>query len=78
MMAMNKINQSKKLEALGWVLLLQIHDEVILEGPEETAEEAFEEVLKHMEEPWVLGLDKTAVPLVVDGTCKHKTWYDAK
>jgi DNA polymerase I-like protein with 3'-5' exonuclease and polymerase domains len=78
MMAMNKINESKKLEALGWVLLLQIHDEVILEGPEETAEEAFEEVLKHMEAPWVLGLNKTAVPLVVDGTCKHKTWYDAK
>lgn len=78
MMAMNKINQNEKLKALGWILLLQIHDEVILEGPEETAEEAFEEVLDCMENPWVIGLDKTSVPLVVDGSCTHKTWYDAK
>jgi DNA polymerase I len=78
MMAMNKINQSKKLQRLGWILLLQIHDEVILEGPEETAEEAFEEVLDCMQEPWVFGLKKTAVPLLVDGSYTHKTWYDAK
>jgi DNA polymerase I len=78
MMAMNKINQSVKLQRLGWILLLQIHDEVILEGPEETAEEAFEEVIQCMQEPWVFGLKKTAVPLLVDGSFKHKTWYDAK
>lgn len=78
MMAMNKINDSEKLKYLGWILLLQIHDEVILEGPEETAEEAFEEVVKCMEAPWVFGLDKTAVPLLVDGSCEHKTWYEAK
>lgn len=78
MMAMIKINDSEKLKRLGWVLLLQIHDEVILEGPEETAEKAFEEVLNCMEEPWVFGLEKTAVPLVVDGSYTHTTWYDAK
>lgn len=78
MMAMNKINASPLLKRLGWILLLQIHDEVILEGPEETAEEAFAEVVKCMEEPWVFGLDPTAVPLVVDGSYKHKSWYDAK
>lgn len=78
MMAMIKINDSEKLKRLGWVLLLQIHDEVILEGPEETAEEAFEEVLQCMEEPWVFGLDKMAVPLVVDGSCVHKNWFEAK
>jgi DNA polymerase I len=78
MMAMNKINQNLKLKRLGWILLLQIHDEVILEGPEETSEEAFEEVKKCMEQPWVFGLNPTAVPLVVDGSCKYKTWYDAK
>lgn len=78
MMAMNKINASEKLQQLGWILLLQIHDEVILEGPEETAEEAFEEVLKCMQQPWVFGLDPMAVPLLVDGSCEHKTWYDAK
>jgi DNA polymerase I len=78
MMAMNKINQNMKLKRLGWILLLQIHDEVILEGPEETSEEAFTEVIKCMEEPWVFGLKKTAVPLLVDGSFTHKSWYDAK
>jgi len=78
MMAMIKANKSEKLKRLGWVLLLQIHDELILEGPEETAEEAFEEVLKCMESPWVYGLDETLVPLLVDGSHCHKNWYDAK
>ncbi|CAB9529669.1 polymerase I B, chloroplastic/mitochondrial [Seminavis robusta] len=78
MMAMNKINQSKKLERLGWILLLQIHDEVILEGPEETAEEAFDAVIECMQEPWALGLPQTSVPLLVDGSWTHKNWYDAK
>lgn len=78
MMAMNKINNSKILERLGWILLMQIHDEVILEGPEETAEEAFKEVLRCMEAPWVPGLEKTAVPLLVDGSYKHTNWYEAK
>jgi DNA polymerase I len=78
MMAMIKINDSQKLQQLGWVLLLQIHDEVIMEGPEETAEEAFVEVLKCMQEPWVFGLKPTSVPLSVDGSYVHKTWYDAK
>lgn len=78
MMAMNKISKSEKLRRLGWILLMQIHDEVILEGPEETAAEAFEEVIGCMEAPWVPGLAKTAVPLLVDGSYEHKTWYEAK
>jgi DNA polymerase I len=78
MMAMNKINSNETLKRLGWVLLMQIHDEVILEGPEETAEEAFHVVVQCMENPWVTGLAKTAVPLLVDGSYEHKTWYDAK
>ena len=45
MMAMLKINNSIKLKKFGWILLMQVHDEVMLEGPEETAEEAFEEVM---------------------------------
>lgn len=78
MIAMIKINDSEKLKKLGWILLMQIHDEVILEGPEETAEEAFEEVVQCMQEPWTLGLQKTSVPLLVDGSCCHDNWYDAK
>lgn len=78
MMAMIKINDSEKLKRLGWILLMQIHDEVILEGPQETAEEAFAEVIDCMESPWVYGLQKTAVPLLVDGSYEHNNWYDAK
>ena len=78
MMAMIKINNSEKLQRLGWVLLLQIHDEVILEGPEETAAEAFEVVIDCMQSPWVFGLSQTAVPLLVDGSYEHKNWYEAK
>jgi len=78
MMAMIKINNSEKLKRLGWILLLQIHDEVILEGPEETSKEAFDEVIKCMEAPWVKGLDKTVVPLLVDGSYEHTNWYEAK
>ena len=78
MMAMLKINNSELLKKLGWILLMQVHDEVILEGPEETSEEAFEEVIKCMQNPWVLGLEKTKVPLLVDGSCVHNNWYDAK
>ena len=32
MMAMIKLWKNEKLKALGWKMLLQIHDEVILEG----------------------------------------------
>ncbi|KAL7574516.1 hypothetical protein ACA910_015872 [Epithemia clementina (nom. ined.)] len=78
MMAMIKINESQKLKDLGWILLLQIHDEVILEGPEETANEAFDEVVQCMQEPWTQGLDETQVPLLVDGSWDCQTWYDAK
>lgn len=78
MMAMLKINNSELLKRLGWILLMQVHDEVILEGPEETSEEAFREVMKCMQEPWVLGLEKTKVPLLVDGSFSHTNWYEAK
>lgn len=40
----------------------QIHDEVILEGPEETAEEALAETVRCMEQPWDdVGLKKLRV-----------------
>lgn len=78
MMAMNKMQHSPRLKQLGWILLLQIHDEVILEGPEETAAEAFEVVRECMEQPWVYGLSPTRVPLTIDGSHIHKSWYDAK
>jgi hypothetical protein len=42
MMAMIKLWKSETLRALGWKLLLQIHDEVILEGPKESLDQVSE------------------------------------
>ena len=39
MVAMLKLWKSPVLNQLGWKMLLQIHDEVILEGPKESAEQ---------------------------------------
>ena len=52
----------------------QIHDEVILEGPEEHADEALAEVISDMEHPFETPL---LVDLNVDG-CYAKSWYEAK
>ncbi|XVF34036.1 hypothetical protein REPUB_Repub18cG0022500 [Reevesia pubescens] len=38
MCAMLQISKNERLKELGWRLLLQVHDEVILEGPSESAE----------------------------------------
>ena len=78
MMTMISINENELLKQLGWILLLQVHDEVILEGPEETAEEAFDEVITCMQEPWTFGLEETAVPLLVGGSYNKANWYDDK
>ena len=80
MLAMVKINKSPLLQKLGYQLLLQIHDEVILEGPEEHVEEALAEVRRCMEQPWDesgIGLSSLQVSLDVDGKYE-KTWYKAK
>lgn len=78
MMAMLKIHSNQVLKELGWKLLLQIHDEVILEGPEETVDEALEELKKCMERPFDnYGLNDLQVQLVVDAK-SAKSWYEAK
>ena len=58
-------------------MLLQIHDELIFEGPEENAEAAKAEVLACMERPFDASLPSLLVDLVVDAKTA-KTWYDAK
>lgn len=40
MKAMVLIDRDERLRKLGWRMLLQIHDELILEGPEESKDEA--------------------------------------
>ncbi len=74
MMAMVKINRNEGLKKLGWKMLLQIHDEVILEGPREHAEEARNLLLQDMENPFEQPL---LVELKVDSNIAD-TWYDAK
>lgn len=72
--AMLKLAESKRLAELGWIQVLQIHDEIILEGPEETAEEARDIVNTLMRRPLPLPL---LVDLVVDAKIAD-TWYEAK
>lgn len=49
---MIKLWKSQILKDLGWKLLLQIHDEVILEGPIESRDLAMKEVRECMENPY--------------------------
>jgi DNA polymerase I len=78
MMAMIKLWKSETLKHLGWKLLLQIHDEVILEGPKESAQEAMNEVRYCMENPFdAFGLSKLSVHLDVDAKTAD-SWYKAK
>jgi DNA polymerase-1 len=53
---------------LGWYLLHQVHDELILEGPEETAEDAAEIVQYYMAHPFAedLPVELEVEPKIVD------------
>jgi len=76
-LAMLKLKRSSRLRELGYRMLLQIHDEVILEGPEEHAAAAKAEVVACMEHPY----DDMRPPLKVDLVVDAKTapnWFEAK
>ncbi|MDP2439263.1 MAG: DNA polymerase [archaeon] len=74
MAAMLKIHVHPRLVALGWRLILQIHDELILEGPQESSEEALQIVLDVMGNPLSRPL---LISLVVDADIGI-TWAEAK
>ncbi|RAL43428.1 hypothetical protein DM860_012569 [Cuscuta australis] len=76
MCAMLEISKNQRLKELGWKLLLQIHDEVILEGPSESAEEAKAIVVECMSKPFD-GKNILRVGLSVDAKCAQN-WYSAK
>ncbi|KAL0406914.1 UNVERIFIED_CONTAM: DNA polymerase I A, chloroplastic/mitochondrial [Sesamum latifolium] len=76
MCAMLQISKNARLKELGWRLLLQVHDEVILEGPAESAEEAKAIVVDCMEKPFD-GINFLRVDLAVDAKCAQN-WYSAK
>ena len=50
-LAMVLLSESKLLRDLGYRQVLQVHDEVLLEGPREHAEQALAEVIRLMEDP---------------------------
>ena len=56
---------------------MQIHDEVILEGPEEHAQAAQAELVACMEQPFDDALTGLKVKLVVDANTASN-WYEAK
>jgi len=77
---MLKIARHPRLAELGWILLLQVHDEVILEGPKESAVEARSIVVRCMENPFGIEdeeRDWLKVRLSVDSNTAD-TWYEAK
>jgi DNA polymerase-1 len=76
MCAMLEIDRNTRLKELGWTLLLQVHDEVILEGPEESAELAKSVVVECMSKPFY-GTNILNVDLAVDAKCAQN-WYAAK
>jgi DNA polymerase-1 len=70
--AMVKLYENEELKGLGWRMIHQIHDELILEGPEGQAERAFEIVKSTMEHP----LDEDLrVALEVDAKICNN-WYE--
>jgi DNA polymerase-1 len=77
MLAMLQIHRCPRLRELGFKMLMQIHDEVILEGPEAHKDEALALVKRHMEKPFNDHENLCDVDLNVDGNYA-KTWFDAK
>jgi len=74
MAGMLKLHAHARFRELGWKVLLQIHDELICEGPEESSDEAMEIVWHCMGTPFKNPL---LVDLVVDGSAAY-TWFEGK
>lgn len=70
--AMLRVRDELRRERLGARMILQVHDELLLEVPESEAERATEIVRHEMESAY-----KLAVPLVVD-VGLGKNWMEAK
>ena len=66
------VKLAPRLEPLGAALLLQVHDELVVEAPEERAEETARTVKATMEEAW-----KLDVPLAVE-VGVGRDWLEAK
>jgi DNA polymerase-1 len=76
MLAMIRLHKDERLLALGFKLVLQVHDEIVLEGPAEHVAEATAIVKRTMEAPFEDGFS-FAVPLVAE-VSSGTTWEKAK
>lgn len=74
MSAMVNLHRHPTLQALGWRVILQVHDEVILEGPDHSADIALPIVRQVMRRPVSFPVD---VDLTVDSKIVS-SWYDGK
>jgi DNA polymerase-1 len=72
--SMIKLYLNERLREIRYKILLQIHDEIILEGPEEYAEEALKITIECMENPFNY---EFPIKLEVDAKIGD-TWYEAK
>jgi len=70
--AMNAVHQRLKAEGFKAKLILQVHDELIVECPEHEAERVSALLTRCME-----GAAQLAVPLVADVHC-GRSWFDTK
>lgn len=70
--AMVRVYDRLKEEGMKSRLILQVHDELIVEAPENEKEKALEILVNEME-----NAAKLSVALTVDAHC-GKTWYDTK
>jgi DNA polymerase-1 len=70
--AMNSVSAELRNRGLKSKLILQIHDELIVEGPESEAAE-----VKEVLESCMMGAADLAVDLICD-THSGKTWYELK
>ena len=76
MLAMIELSRNKKLKDMGWKLLMQVHDEMILEGDSSTADEALAEVEHVMRNPFG---GKNLLLCELDVSASHaKDWFSAK
>lgn len=73
-MAQIMLDRAKLDERYGFFSLLNVHDELVFEGPEETLEPAMAEIKDWMEHCFFIDLD---VPLTV-AAGKGNDWYTAK
>jgi len=75
--AMLRIEKNPELNLMGVQLLNQIHDELVLQVPEENAERALPIVKECMEHPFSKGKEALVVPIPSDAKIVN-SWAEAK